>query len=430
MKLNIQSEQLSPRLHFILKLMGDRLGVEWELNGPDTPHIVFGRVQDTDSKAIYFASDGVLFENEIPFSEPQVAVFKEVNVLFPDYSTMGFDLPGAAFWMLSRAEEYHPWSADNHGRFKARDSVAFKHGFSELPIVDNWFDLLKKELRHRFPDIKFREHKFELLPTFDIDSAFAFKHKGFFRTAGALVKDLLAVNFSRMAYRIRTLAGQTDPYDVYNLLEHFLDKQGLERKYFFLLSDFGRFDKNVPHKSNALRKLIMKLAEKSDIGIHPGYFSKDNPIQLGEEISRLKEILKKPITISRQHYLRMNLPETYENLIEAGIRDDYTMGWAETIGFRAGTSRPFPFFNLLKNEERPLTIHPFAVMDATLNFYLKLTPDEALNRLNVIKETLKPIGGRMLLLWHNESLSEHGEWVGYHRVFQEFVGSQSAVGVS
>jgi hypothetical protein len=122
----------------------------------------------------------------------------------------------------------------------------------------------------------------------------------------------------------------------------------------------------------------------------------------------------------------MNLPATYQNLIKAGITHDYTMGYAEQTGFRAGTARSFKWFDLHKNEITNLTVHPFAYMDGTLLEYLKLTPTEAKERIQELYKEVQKYGGTFSFLWHNETISGYQHWASYQEVFKEnFVVNQA-----
>ena len=67
---------------------------------------------------------------------------------------------------------------------------------------------------------------------------------------------------------------------------------------------------------------------------------------LKKEKMRLENIINTPVTFSRQHFLRLSIPETYQNLIDLDIEEDYTMGYAKYAGFRASTCTPFYFFDL------------------------------------------------------------------------------------
>jgi hypothetical protein len=125
--------------------------------------------------------------------------------------------------------------------------------------------------------------------------------------------------------------------------------------------------------------------------------------------------------ISRQHYLMLSFPHTYQQLQKLGIREDYSMGYAANSGFRAGTFTPFRFYDLTTECETTLVIHPFAVMDVTLRHYLKLTPDDALERIKQLIDKVRKVDGTFTSLWHNESLSEHGVWKGWRGIFEGMV---------
>jgi hypothetical protein len=114
----------------------------------------------------------------------------------------------------------------------------------------------------------------------------------------------------------------------------------------------------------------------------------------------------------------MTLPDSYNVLMDNGIMHDYTMGYADEPGFRAGTGTPYPFFDLDSDSETALTIHPFAVMDSTLYYYKKMSWDEAEKVYYQLLEELKTVGGVCSVLWHNQSLCESFGWQGWRGVYE------------
>ncbi len=117
-------------------------------------------------------------------------------------------------------------------------------------------------------------------------------------------------------------------------------------------------DRNVAFFSRQFFMLIKKLGDYAHIGIHPSYASHDEDGALDNELRRLSGILKDDIRYSRQHYLRLQLPKTYQELLKHNIAYDFTMGYASQPGFRAGISQPYPFYDLSEEKETPLTIVP------------------------------------------------------------------------
>ena len=132
-------------------------------------------------------------------------------------------------------------------------------------------------------------------------------------------------------------------------------------------------DKNINHNHPSLINLIRFISKNNLTGIHPSYKSFNNLEILKMEISRLDKITSKT-SISRFHYLKFTLPESYQILLKAGIKQDYSMGFVDRIGFRAGTCTPFNFYDLEKECTTDLKIFPFAYMDGVLNDKLKYTP--------------------------------------------------------
>jgi hypothetical protein len=159
------------------------------------------------------------------------------------------------------------------------------------------------------------------------------------------------------------------------------------------------------------------------MGIHPSYYTVENPDLLKTEIENLEKVLNVDIHRSRQHFLRLVLPDTYQNLIENDIEDDFTMGYAALPGFRAGICDTYNFYNLDLETETKLRIHPFAVMDGTLNDYLKLSPDGAIKKIEQLMNEVKKVNGTFISLWHNEALSDEKRWKGWRKVYESMLES-------
>lgn len=422
--LTLCTDTITPRLAYAAHELGRLLGCEVRPTEDKTAlaHLSIG--PSASEKTISLGNGTILTRTDVAPLNPNWGKWGDLPALFPtnEETDVPFDLLGSVFFLLSRYEEYTEPERDRHGRFPAHKSTLVKQELEHLPIVELWAARLRQLMKERFPELHFEEPAFELLPTFDIDSAFAYAHKGWWRTAGGFARDLVHRDTVNARLRWKVLMGKSsDPYDIYEWLESTLNNRGLTRKYFFLLSDFGKFNKNVTHQSAALQTLINRLGKTADVGIHPGYLTAENDDIMQNEVARLAAITGEPVRISRQHYLRMDLPDTYESLIKCGISEDHTMGFADRPGFRAGISRPFGFFNLRTNQARPLTIVPFVCMDATLRYYMRLSADEAAIRMVKMRKSLEQSKSLMVLLWHNESLSEHGPWAGWRKVIESVI---------
>ncbi|HRY31803.1 MAG TPA: polysaccharide deacetylase family protein [Bacteroidales bacterium] len=366
------------------------------------------------SSGIHVNPHGLLFEPGIQPVDVPVSSFRGIPVLFPAESGFPFDIFSASFYLLSRYEEYLPHTPDRFGRYKAEDSLAYRHGFSNIPVIDHWLKLLLPE--------GILPQQLTLTPTVDIDVAYAYRFKGWKRTAGGFALSLLQVDFRAFTDRAMVLCtGRPDPYDTYDYIREVHARRGLKPLFFVLCGAYGPYDKNIPSRHPAFSKLIGRLSETGTVGIHPSFASFDDPGKLEEELGLLAAMLGRPVTTSRQHYLRLSLPGTYRELIRLGITDDYSMGYAAVPGFRAGTSRPFPWYDLHREESTLLMVHPFTVMDGSLKDYLKLGTEEASSVISGLIQQLKATGGCFMPLWHNESFSDTGRWKGWRKVYENML---------
>jgi len=340
--------------------------------------------------------------------------------------TVDFDIFSAVFYFVSRYEEYLPYEPDAHNRFHSSESLAFHLNLIEEPIVNQWANAFGTVLTKLFGEnIRIKKPDYQYISTIDIDNAWAYAHKGIRRFLGGFWRDRR--NMEARNFRVQVLReNQPDPFDTYALLEHFNQEAGIKPIWFFLLGDPGPFDKNISPGNRHFQNLIRRIASEYPSGIHPSYGSTSSASMIQKEIQRLARITGQPVTRSRQHYLRIHLPDTYRTLSHMGIAGDYSMGFADRPGFRAGISVPFRFFDLEENKSTDLTVYPFQVMDTGLRQYLGLNPDEALEKILSLADKVRKTGGTFITLWHNESLSEWKEWTGWSEVYRQMVKELSS----
>lgn len=376
--------------------------------------------------SFFIQSAEVIWNDKIELHDISLGKWKELSVLYTTNGSLPFDIFSATFFLVTRYEEYLSFKGDRFNRFTAKESLAYKSGFLQRPIVDLWRKQFEEELTSKWPQIIFRKSEFTFISTIDVDSAFAYKHKGLKRTIGGIVKDITRFDFYNLRQRLFTLAGsKQDIYETYDYIAGQCEKYDVKNRYFFLLANFGPNDKNVPHRSKGLQKLIKRLSLTNEIGIHPGVASNDATAVLKNEKKRLEKITGSYCVAARQHYLMLRFPKTYRSFLEVGIREDYSMGFADEVGFRAGTARPFNWFDLEKNEKTDLLIYPFAAMDTTLKNYMQLSQEDAIKLTIEMMKDVSLIGGNFITLWHNETLSEEHGWQGWRMVWESILQEKS-----
>lgn len=360
---------------------------------------------------------GLLFESAIKEQNVEITIWKTMPVFFSNAgSDIPFDLFSAVFYLVSRYEEYLPYSPDEFNRYPHRSSLAFQQGFLKIPLVDIWLLEFESLVKQKTGIVLARKKSY-FLPTYDIDIAYSYKGKSLYRNLAGCFLDALRLNGKAVWLRWKVLAGKSkDPYDAYDFLESLHQEYHLEPIYFFLLSDGGKLDKNLNPDAVIMKSLMEKISGKYAIGIHPSIRSHESKIILQSELQRLLNP-----TRSRQHYIRFALPDTYRNLLEAGIKEDYSMGYGSINGFRASTAHSFFWYDLQQDEQSVLRVHPFAFMECNTRYEQKQQAQDALDEMNMYWSQVQWSGGGFITIWHNFSLGSALEWQGWSEVYQSFL---------
>lgn len=402
-------------MHYILKtLLSDALGLEViqtfnleEFKSSALPKINYSDVKIENCLSIL--PHTILFNvgiKDYPIevsNHPQFfkVFFKNSNSVIP------FDLFGAAFWLLSRYEEYLPYKTDNYDRFNYRSGLAYQYDFIKTPLVNLWLEQLQLSLKENFPAMKFKEHQYKFISTVDIDNAFKYKHKGVVRALAGYVKDVFSKDATSFMSRVNVISGKRkDPFDCYDFLIEAHKQQNIKAIYFFLLGDYGPNDKNQSATNLPFQSLIKGMADYSAVGIHPSFGSTNKIQQLKVEISRLSNIIHSPITISRQHYSILKFPKTYQNLLQAGVEQDYSMGYTNVNGFRASYCFPFKWYDIESEMLTPLTIHSFCIAENTMVYYAKKENKTLAEQALPIINEVKKYKGQLISIFHNDTFNE------------------------
>lgn len=426
----IYSPAITPRIEYAFDLIFHTiLGIELTYTIKEEEYLKSTAPKINYSKTnlgsgLFLKSHALLTEKTITIHEIEIVEYRQMQVFFPSSpdSFLPFDPFACAFYVVSRYEEYLSESTDVHERFTDSENILVRHGLYQKPIVDIMAYWLAEQIKGQFPEFKIPTRTFQFVTSIDIDNAWAFKNKSPIISFGAILKATYHGYWDELKQRFIVFLGlRKDPYDTYKyiletykgLLNHIL--------FFILVGNRDQFDKNISFKNKRFRQLIANLASVCEVGIHPSYASNSKPWLFETEKARLEDIILKPVTKSRQHFLKLKLPQTYQQLLKLGILEDYTMGFASLAGFRAGTCTAFYFFDLIRNRRTDLLIQPFQVMDVTLKNYLQLGPDEAWQVIEELMLEVKKVNGTFISLWHNESLTESGQWLGWRKVFEQIL---------
>jgi hypothetical protein len=367
----------------------------------------------------------LLFENSI--TEQSVQCF-EVNGQKAFFKTDGdfpFDIFAASFYLLCRYEEYLPHQKDMYGRYAHENSLAFKEGFLDKPLINYWLKNFKGSLAGKYPasGVQHAASRFTFLPTYDIDIAWSYKHKGWWRSFGGLLNSLLKGDWQQFKERSKVVKGkQKDPFDSYGWLNQLHEKHKLKPYYFFLVAGKkGKYDKNISPKQKALQELVRDHLIRYPVGIHPSWRSGDEHSLLTEEINMLRSITGNKVLSSRQHYIRFTIGETFRRLIENSIQFDFSMGYGSINGFRASVASPFYWYDLEKEKQTSLILFPFCYMEANSFYEQKFSAQQALDEMRNYYQAVKSVNGTFIMIWHNQFLGTDKLYEGWKEVYEQFV---------
>lgn len=404
----------SDQAHYNLQLPGgERIVIE--------DHFFSGQKEDH-----YLLPENVP-ENACTFNSPfdgtpNTAIFGRNHFVFGDKEAVcGVDVFASAFFMLTRWEEYVLPHRDRHQRFPAEKSLAFKAGFLDRPVVNEYALLLRQMFARIGWKLPPKTRQYQLSITCDAD------HPRLWWTAASRAKTVAASLFKRgdwqeAGYWLKNhVFYKKDPYDVFDEWMDLFEKKGYKGYFNFLGHRPASSDCWYPLEHPFVRNLIRNMAQRGHIvGFHPSYEAFENREVFDKELASLRAVAPSPVTTGRQHYLRFAAPHTWQVWDDAGMAWDSTLGYPEAEGFRCGICQDYPVFNFLTRKRLALREKPLIAMDVTLALYRQYTPETAIERLQYLQRQVERHGGEFVLLWHNSSWN-HYFWADWRKVFSTFV---------
>lgn len=324
------------------------------------------------------------------------------------------DIFASSFYMLTRWEEYVIQERDAHERFPANESLAFKFGFLDRPVVNEYVELLWQMLKALGFNERRKERTFGVLPTHDVDSTYYWTSWNFlFRTlAGDLLKRKSARLFmSNLWKNIRILIGvEKDPFDTFDELMRLSRLHNLKSYFFFMCGGNSRFDNAYDLRSGRTKRLIRKISGSGhEIGVHPSYNTFCDPDRFETEVRRLEKVSGRSISFGRQHVLRYDVPSTPRMWDSQSMVWDSTLGYAEHNGFRAGVCYEFSMYDFLSRKKLTLKQKPLIFMEVTDFKYRKWSLQQSVGNTLALVKRVQRYNGEFVFLWHNSNI-DTDEW--------------------
>ncbi len=326
-------------------------------------------------------------------------------VYFQMQSEIGFDVFAHIFLLLSNMEEIilskDLENLDKFGRIKSHKLSFVKSHIHLLPMVEIAIDRLKEFLKLETK----QEREFQIIPTADIDQCFRFKGKPLYQMLGGAIKYP-----KTLSNRFSSLFSKTDSFTPSETVQCILSENPNSKIFWLCNRKQSKLNKQAKRSNIEFQKEIQESIKYSEISIHPSFqVTKEFEIY-SEEKNWLEEISNQIIIHSRQHYIHLSLPKTYQILNKMNIEQDWSMGFNDNIGYRTGTSVPYLWFDIYENEKTNLMINPFVIMDVSCKNYLKTNAIQAKQLGYLFKQTIQYYKGNFCFIFHNESISETDGW--------------------
>lgn len=348
-------------------------------------------------------------------------IYGEPNIQFSSEAIhCDIDIFGTIFFLLSRYEEGVDGAVlDEHHRFPATSSIAYKFGFLERPLVDEYIELLSILMFRLWPELQRREQNFSKLITCDVDWPFDLNTQSLKATLRSSVGDIIKrKNISSAIYRLTSLInnklGISYKDKTRDKISWIMDKneETSNKVAFYFITECtdNKFDSTFDFDSPKMRELFREIHSRGhEIGLHPGYQcfnNSDNFVRSAKTLKRVlkEEAIEQPMLGGRMHFLRWDSKITPKLWDDNGFNYDSTLSFADKSGFRCGTSHSFPMYDLINRKPLKVIQRPLINMECTIIAprYENLGyTDETFKRFEFFKNKVKEHKGEYVLLWHN-----------------------------
>ncbi|MDP0589320.1 MAG: polysaccharide deacetylase family protein [Candidatus Endonucleobacter bathymodioli] len=388
-KIKIPNNNISERKYILDIIFKEFLGLTYSLEFGSRNYVI-----EFENKKTLTIKD--TFFNKYP---KDLEYLKEENT---PTKIEELDIFAASFFMLTRWEECVNKTRDKHNRFPATASLAYKQGFLDRPIVNEYVDALKGMLLEIDDSLEFKKYNYQLYLTHDVDELYMWKSwSQVFRIAlGDIVKrKSFSLALERFAeYFLIKIGTIKDPFDTFDWLMDKSEDTGVKSRFYFMSGGVTENDNRYKIDEPKSLALIEKIKKRGHcIGIHPSYNTYNDFKQFKKEKDLLEKVVGEKIVEGREHYLRFEVPTTWQIWEDNGMEVDSTCGYADKEGFRCGTGDKFSVFNILTREKLKLKERPLVVMDSSLFYYNNYTDSEVKKKINSMKKK----SNSFTILWHN-----------------------------
>ena len=441
LEIRLTSPPPGPRLRYVLDVLCEWYG--WSWRSRPAGGAPGAAPSATPSVALFYGRGAAVAAGDAPADPPSTTTVVRPHGLleappgataatldWADYHgaacPTGLDPLAGIFFCLSLLPEYDPAVVDAHGRPPAHTHPLAARGLAGVPVADRLAAALARQLWRASGRLGTPAMRPEAAAaTSDVDAPRALYPKPLARRLAGIARAGLGAARARhgggqwsAAAVSSWLRGSADPYDTFAYMHAEARARGLREDIFSLIGYGTRLDPGFPAGHPAWVDFWRGLPPATRLGIHPSYQTSERPALIAAEVEALRRGSGREIVSSRQHFLRLRLPTTYRTLIECGIREDHTLMWPDRAGFRAGSARSFPWYDLRREEATSLRLVPPHAMDVTARYYGGLSPKLAVAQWTTLARECAASGTALRCIWHNSNLGPWHGWWPWRKAFE------------
>jgi len=325
------------------------------------------------------------------------------------------DIIASSFFMLSRYEEIILEVKDEHDRFPAQASIAYKENFLTRPIVNEYIDLFWKWIDSFNLGLKRKtlwgSKDFAVFLTHDVDKIK--KYRWWCPPLNSFVRTMRRRQFGKTLHYAwdwiaSLLKTKPDPYWTFEQITELEHGYGFTSSFYFLAGGNTKYDRHRYSINNSKVIDLMKRLDNMgyEIGLHGSYNSFNDCGMLAGEKDKLDAIMSNKQCGGRQHYLRWKTPDTWRVLEKSGMVYDTTLAYSDHVGFRCGICLPFKPFDVLEDRAMDLWEIPLTMMEGSLFSQQDLSLEEIFETIRSLIDTIQRHRGVFVTLWHNNCFYE------------------------
>ncbi len=210
---------------------------------------------------------------------------------------------------------------------------------------------------------------------------------------------------------LRTLVSRDEPYWCFEKIMEMEARHGVRSTWYFLHETippdwlrpsswklaFGRYSLEEPRIGEVIRELD---AGGWEVGLHGSYRSYRDGALLAAEKALLERVLGHEVIGIRQHYLNLDVPDTWRLQREVGLRYDASLGLRHAVGFPDGRRHPF------RDPATGMWVVPLAIMEAYLLALAGGDAERAWRLMLPVIDEAEAHRATLVALWHPHLFNE------------------------